>query len=332
LVNLKQGSADNREIMIRQWLENDLGYKEYSLKPASADASFRRYFRVYDTVNDCTKIIMDAPPNKEDSRPFIRLAQSFSHLGLNVPQVFAQNFEYGFFLLSDLGCKDYLSSLDSTNANALYYDAIQALVSLQFSCNIDLPSYDSALLHQEMNLFIDWYLAKHCQRILTDSEQQLLERVFNRLVDSALAQPQVCVHRDYHSRNLMLCNDVNPGILDFQDAVHGPITYDLVSLLRDCYIAWPDVEVDRWREYYLQMAVDKGLLKSISSAQFEQWFDLMGMQRHLKAIGIFARLNYRDGKSGYLKDIPRTMQYVLSVSQKYAEFNEFNQFINELIQ
>lgn len=319
-----------REQKIIQWLENDLGYKRYTLKPASADASFRRYFRLYDKINTDSKIVMDAPPDKEDSHPFIKIAQSFYALGLNVPKVYAQNFESGFFLLSDLGSIDYLQALDKDNATRLYQDAIQALITLQCNNTLSLPLYDTALLQQEMNLFVDWYLVKHRQIQLTTAEQQMLNDSFALLTASALSQPQVCVHRDYHSRNLMLTADNNPGVLDFQDAVIGPISYDLVSLLRDCYVAWPEEQVSAWCRYYYQLTIKKALLKEVSYSQFERWFDLMGLQRHLKATGIFARLNYRDGKSGYLKDIPRTLAYVAAVSGKYPELKAFNQFVVKL--
>ncbi len=320
-----------REQQIIQWLENDLGYKSYTLAPASADASFRRYFRLQDKINADSKIIMDAPPDKEDSHPFIKIAQSFHALGLNVPEVYAQNFELGFFLLSDLGCIDYLQSLNGKNATQLYQDAIEALITLQCKNTLSLPPYDAPLLHQEMNLFVDWYLAKHRQIVLDTSEQQMIDSVFTVLAESALSQPQVCVHRDYHCRNLMRTDKNNPGVLDFQDAVIGPVSYDLVSLLRDCYVDWPADKVSAWSRYYFERAVDKGVLKEVGFPRFERWFDLMGLQRHLKAIGIFARLNYRDGKAGYLKDIPRTLAYVAAVSEKYSEFKAFNLFVRRLL-
>ena len=316
-----------REQQIIRWIEDDLGYKNYSLKPASADASFRRYFRLEDNVNGDTKIIMDAPPEKEDSRPFIHLAQAFNDIGLNTPKVYAQNFEAGFFLLSDLGSIDYLRDINNQNVNQLYQDAMHALIILQHKNKAVLPTYNAELLRQEMNLFIDWFLTKHKQVNISKMQQKIFDDLFALLVDSALAQPNVCVHRDYHSRNLMVTADNNPGVLDFQDAVMGPVTYDLVSLLRDCYVTWPDDKVACWTEYYFNQASQQGILKNIDYPQFVRWFDLMGLQRHLKAIGIFSRLNYRDGKSGYLNDIPRTLSYVLMVSKKYPELNAFHQVI-----
>jgi len=329
--DLRMTSLDTRQQLIIHWIENDLGYTNYSLEPASADASFRRYFRLEDKINGDSKIIMDSPPEKEDSHPFIRIAGSLDEIGLNVPKIYAQNFEQGFFLLSDLGSIDYLSEINDSNADKLYQDAIQTLLRLQSNNGLLLPAYDAALLNQEMKLFIDWYLIKHIQLELSESQTNMLEMAFALLVKSALAQPQVPVHRDYHSRNLMVMPAMNPGVLDFQDAVEGPITYDLVSLLRDCYVAWPAEKVAQWLKHYHALATDKGLLQQINYQQFEVWFDLMGLQRHLKAIGIFSRLNYRDGKAGYLKDIPRTVAYVASVSEKYPELQEFNQFINGIV-
>ncbi len=321
---------DARQQQIIQWIENDLGYQDYSLQPASADASFRRYFRLKDNINTDSKILMDAPPEKEDSHPFIRIAQSFYQLGLNVPEVYAQNFEQGFFLLSDLGSTDYLTQLDDSNADLLYKDAMQALIVMQSGQHCRLPTYDEALLQQEMQLFTDWFLLKHKQVTLSIYQQKLIKNTFAFLTASALSQPRVCVHRDYHSRNLMVTRERNPGVLDFQDAVMGPVTYDLVSLLRDCYIAWPAEKVEQWLKYFHALALDKGVLSPIDYAQFEVWFDLMGMQRHLKAIGIFSRLNYRDGKPGYLNDIPLTLSYVVMVCEKYPELKKFGQFIQGL--
>lgn len=318
---------DTRQQQIVQWIENDLGYKNYSLETASADASFRRYFRVKDKDSGDSKIIMDAPPEKEDSHPFIRIACSLEKIGLNVPKVYAQNFEQGFFLLSDLGSIDYLTEINDSNVDQLYQDAMHALVMLQAENDLSLPAYNADLLNQEMHLFIDWFLIKHKQLELSVVQKEMLEDAFSFLLKSALAQPQVSVHRDYHSRNLMVTPEKNPGVLDFQDAVMGPITYDLVSLLRDCYVMWPGNKIEQWLSYYHELATRKGLLQQITSQQFEIWFDLMGIQRHLKAIGIFSRLNYRDGKAAYLNDIPRTLSYVTMVSEKYPELANFNQFI-----
>ena len=321
---------DTRRQQIVQWIEKDLGYNNYALEIASADASFRRYFRLEDKVNGDTKIIMDAPPEKEDSHPFIKIANSLEQLGLNVPKVYAQNFEQGFFLLSDLGSTDYLTKINDSNADQLYQDAMQALLTLQSKNKIVLPAYNLELLSQEMHLFIDWFLLRHKQLELSTSDIKMLEGAFDFLAQTALAQPQVSVHRDYHSRNLMVTAEQNPGVLDFQDAVIGPVTYDLVSLLRDCYVTWPADKVEKWLKHYHQIATNKGILQQVTYQQLEVWFDLMGLQRHLKAVGIFSRLNYRDGKVNYLNDIPRTMKYVTSVSEKYTDLKEFNAFVNKL--
>ncbi len=322
---------DARQQQIIQWIENDLGYQDYSMQPASADASFRRYFRLKDNVNGDSKILMDAPPDKEDSHPFIRIAELLYQRGLNVPQIYAQNFTQGFFLLSDLGSIDYLTQLNHRNADPLYQDAMQALLAMQTGPHDSLPTYDEALLQQEMNLFTDWFLVKHKQINLSKQQQQLIQQTFTFLTDSALVQPRVYVHRDYHSRNLMVTEEANPGILDFQDAVTGPVTYDLVSLLRDCYVAWPVEKVEQWIRYFHSLALQKGVLQSVDYHQFKRWFDLMGVQRHLKAIGIFSRLNYRDGKPDYLNDIPRTLSYVAMVSNQYPELKQFGQFLHDFV-
>lgn len=326
----KNATDDIRKQQIIQWIESELGYNDYVLEPASADASFRRYFRLTDKVNGDSKIIMDAPPEKEDSHPFVQIAQSLDTVGLNVPKVYAQNFKQGFFLLSDLGCVDYLRDINDDNASTLYADAMQALITIQCKHKVVLPVYNDILLQQEIGLFTEWFIARHKKIILSSEQQKMLDDVFTLLVDSALSQPQVCVHRDYHSRNLMVTEQGNPGILDFQDAVQGPISYDLVSMLRDCYVMWPTDKVAQWTLQYFELAKKNNLLPNVEFAQFERWFDLMGIQRHLKAIGIFSRLNYRDGKSAYLNDIPRTLSYITMVSDKYPELKAFNRFANTL--
>ena len=307
-----------REELLNKWLGEVLEDNDFVIQPASSDASFRRYFRV--TQHGDSYIVMDAPPDHEDVRPFIKVDQHFSQAGMNVPTIFAQNIEHGFLLLGDLGSTDYLSALNEESANALYQDAIAALLTLQKNCvNAEaFPPYNSELLQREMMLFVEWFLQKHLALDLTDEQQQIIRHGFAVLEESALQQPQVVVHRDYHSRNLMVCEQQNPGVLDFQDAVVGPVSYDLVSLLKDCYISWPEERVYGWLRHYFEMAYQRGLLQC-DERQFIEWFDLMGMQRHLKAIGIFARLNYRDGKPGYLKDIPRTLNYVMQVAQKYPQ-------------
>ncbi|MGM0593862.1 MAG: aminoglycoside phosphotransferase family protein [Pseudomonadota bacterium] len=311
---------------LQRWLSRDLGLPAHSLEPASADASFRRYFRI--GFDGESRIVMDAPPELEDSRPFVRIARQLHAIGLHVPQVLAEDLGQGFLLLTDLGSQQYLDALDGDSVARLYGDAMAALATLQARGPgaEQLPPYDEALLRREMALFRDWYLLRHLGLTLSPEQERVLAQTFDLLVVNALEQPPVCVHRDYHSRNLMVCED-NPGILDFQDAVYGPLTYDLVSLLRDCYIAWPREQVEEWALAFHDLAVEEGILGERRQGRFLRWFDLMGVQRHLKASGIFARLNHRDGKPGYLGDIPRTLGYVAEVSGRYPELQPFSHFL-----
>jgi aminoglycoside/choline kinase family phosphotransferase len=329
--------TDARLEQLAQWLQSLFGAPDFVLEPASADASFRRYFRV--TRAGRTLIAMDAPPDKEDMRPYIRIASILVDVGVNAPRVLEQNLEQGFLLNSDLGARTYLAELDrGADAHALYADAIAALVRIQSGGRkfaAQLPAYDDALLRREMALFPEWFCGRHLGLDLTAADAAGLSAVFDALTAEALAQPRVFVHRDYHSRNLMLTDGAregrNPGILDFQDAVHGPITYDLVSLLRDCYIAWPQERVHTWAREFRQAASSEGLDVATDERQFLRWFDFMGVQRHLKAIGIFARLWHRDGKPGYLNDIPRTLSYVRKVSADYPELRFLQQLIESKV-
>lgn len=322
---------DTRLDLLRQWL-NNLGIFQYQIEPASADASFRRYFRV--TTEDESRIVMDAPPDKESCHPFIDIAESFAALGLNVPRILARDLEQGFLMLTDLGSTQYLSVLNAETVDRLYGDALGALAILQ-ACGpgtVELPPYDEPLLLREMELFREWFLQKHLGLALATEQHKVLDETFSFLAQSALEQPRVAVHRDYHSRNLMFTPTHNPGVLDFQDAVLGPVTYDLVSLLRDCYIRWPREQVEEWVRGYHELALQSGILREENEAQFLRWFDLMGAQRHLKAIGIFARLNHRDHKSGYLQDIPRTLSYLREVAAGYLELHDFASQILDKIQ
>ena len=315
---------------LNHWLRRDLGLPGYDIAPASSDASFRRYFRV--TFAGESRIVMDAPPDKEDTRPFVSIARRLHEIGLHVPEILAEDEKQGFLLLSDLGSRQYLPELNAGSVERLYGDAMGALITLQV-CGPregELPPYDHALLMREMELFREWYLGRHMNVTLMDSEQRMLNETFELLAQSALEQPRAAVHRDYHSRNLMIC-DHNPGILDFQDAVIGPVTYDLVSLLRDCYIAWPREQVESWVLGFHDLALDSGIIPHRNEEQFMRWFDWMGVQRHLKATGIFARLNHRDGKPGYLKDIPRTLGYVRSVARDYPELRRFADFLEDRV-
>lgn len=322
---------DNRTQQITQWLANELKLPPFRLESASEDASFRRYFRMTPDEGDAKSlIIMDAPPEKEPLEPFSTIAEQLFRIGLNVPEILARNVEAGFLLLGDLGSTSYLDQLNSETVGRLYGDALSALVVLQTCGPEALPPYDRALLLSEMALFRDWFIGKHLALELSAAENRQLDTLFEALADSALEQPQVPVHRDYHSRNLMV-DSHNPGIIDFQDAVVGPVTYDLVSLLRDCYIAWPEEHVHAWVEGYHDIALDHGILRQPNARQFKRWFDWMGVQRHLKAIGIFARLYHRDGKPGYLKDIPRTLNYLIEVSVNYPELQPFHTLLIDKI-
>ena len=317
-----------RLAQLEHWLKHGLGLPAYEIAPASADASFRRYFRL--SFGGETRIVMDAPPEHEDCRPFVRIARLLHGIGLHVPLIHAEDLAQGFLLLEDLGDTAYLSVLDEGSVDRLYGDAMTALARLQAAWpeSEALPPYDAALLQREMALFPDWYLHTHLDLQLGESEQRVLHKAFALLTEQALAQPRVAVHRDYHSRNLMV-HTRNPGIIDFQDAVLGPVTYDLVSLLRDCYVRWPRERVTAWAMAYHDMAVEQGILRERQEERFLQWFDWMGVQRHLKASGIFARLNHRDGKPGYLKDIPRTLGYITEVAGEYRELADLAALIQD---
>lgn len=320
---------DKRLTSLQRWLERELGFSAFELTPASVDASFRRYFRV--TQPAATWIVMDAPPEQEDVAPFVRVAGLLAEVGVNVPAVLAENAAHGFLLLSDLGSRTYLQAIAAgEDAGALYADALGALARMQAmdsAAAATLPPYDAALLGREMALFRDWLCGRHLGLAFDRRQAAALERTFAFLADNALSQPKVFVHRDYHSRNLMRTPANNPGILDFQDAVHGPVTYDLVSLLRDCYIAWPAERVRDWALGYREQAARAGIAVGHGEKEFLRWLDLMGVQRHLKAAGIFARLCHRDGKPGYLADVPRTLGYVAGAAGDHPEL----EFLGDLV-
>jgi len=312
---------------MKTWLDS-LGYRDYTLTPASADASFRSYHRLQ--LNEQSFIVMDAPPQQEPCDQFIRVAQKLRSVDLSAPEIFEQNLQLGFLLLSDFGSSDYLSVLNRDSEAVLYADALAALLQMQsrIDCD-DLPPYGEVMLNHEMDLFHDWFLQKLLGIELTALQFERWLTIKQSLVASAREQPQVFVHRDYHSRNLMKIDLRNPGILDFQDAVQGPITYDLVSLLRDCYIDWPLFRVEQLLHDYFDLAVENELTH-VKYEQFLRWFNLMGIQRHLKAIGIFSRLNIRDGKSAYLQDIPRTLEYIIGVSAEETSMSELYTLLTEL--
>ena len=308
---------DPRRAALERWLEIPLQGARFSLSPASEDASFRRYFRA--TLDDGRSFVaMDAPPGKEDCRPFVHVARLLAEAGVHAPRIHAQDLEQGFLLLSDLGSTTYLQALTPQNARTLFDAATDALVLWQRATRPgELPPYDEALLRREMGLFPEWYLERHLARRLSGEDKAALEKVCAALVRSALAQPQVYVHRDFMPRNLMVC-DPNPGVLDFQDAVIGPITYDAVSLFRDAFLSWDEEFVLDGAARYWEKAKKAGLPVDADFGEFWRAFEWMGLQRHLKVLGIFARINYRDGKPKYLADTPRFVAYARAVAKRYA--------------
>lgn len=294
---------------------------------ASADASFRSYWRLRDGAHSW--IVMDAPTAHEDCAPFIDIAGRLLSAGLQAPQVLAQDLQQGFLLLTDLGTRTYLPELHATSVDALYGDALRALQRMQLVRSADLPVYDEARLTTELELFPVWFLQRHLGWGEDCPGWDRIELVFMRLLAAAQEQPKCFVHRDFHSRNLMILEQDNPGILDFQDALVGPLTYDLVSLLKDCYVRWPDAQVYTWAEQYRQQLGATGVSVP-EPTRWRRWFDWMGVQRHLKVLGIFARLNYRDGKSAYLADLPRVLSYVLDTCSRYGELAGFGEWLERL--
>lgn len=318
---------------LSRWVEGQasaLGLRLQSteLEPVSGDASFRRYFRARGMAQSW--IAVDAPPEHEDSSPFVRIATAWARQGIRVPQLLAVDLQQGFMLQQDFGDRQLLAELRPQAAHALYAVALDELVRIQQSDPQPLPPYDEALLRREMGLFDEWFVARLLGLTLSAGERALLAEVEAELVASALAQRQVSVHRDYHSRNLMLLNDGSLGVIDFQDAVVGALTYDLVSLLRDSYVRWPDEQVAQWVEAHRQRVLALGW-ELPAEAEFLRQFDLMGMQRQLKVLGIFARLWLRDGKAGYLADIPRTLGYLYRAAGRYPQFEPLQQFLTERV-
>jgi aminoglycoside/choline kinase family phosphotransferase len=311
---------DDRFTEMMAWLAQFSEYSTANPVPASADASFRRYFRI---PGSPSRIVMDAPPPQEDCRPFVKIAGFLETMGLNSPRVLEADIERGFLLLSDLGSTLYLDKLtaEPQKADALYADAIAALQILQregMSHISALPPYDEELLRFELSLFHDWLCRKHLHIEFSDNDAAEWQRCCDLLVENALGQETVFVHRDYHSRNLMLASENNPGIIDFQDAVAGPLAYDLVSLLKDCYVKWPAEKIEQWALSFLS-ASTAAQKSALTRDCFLRQFDLLGVQRHLKAAGIFARLLQRDGKPGYMKDVPRTLSYIIDIAPRYGE-------------
>jgi aminoglycoside/choline kinase family phosphotransferase len=367
-----------RQQLLSDWLQQLFPGVSFTLAPASADASFRRYFRVTfekpqivdEYVNRSeqlemqgapqqapihtglageerastqhsrssaqqvgTLIVMDAPPEHEDCKPFLHVGKLFEAAGTHVPHVYAENLAQGFLLLSDLDSTTYLQALNKDNARQLYGAATDALIKIQLASKAtELPPYDEALLRRELNLFPEWYVAKHLGVTLNEKQQAKLEEVFKRILANNLAQPKVYVHRDYHSRNLMHVAENNPGILDFQDAVYGPITYDLASLFKDAYIKWEEEEVMDWLILYWEKARKAGLPVREDFGEFYRDYEMMGVQRHIKVLGIFARLYHRDGKDGYLKDMPLVMDYLRAACARYIDLKPLLNLLDELAQ
>ena len=320
---------DARLDALRRWLAAQFKDTTFTLVPASEDASFRRYFRAR-LADGRSYVAMDAPPGKEDCRPFVHVAKLLREAGVNAPEVHAQDLRQGFLLLSDLGTRTYLEALDEHNAGELMRDATDTLLRWQLATRATaLPPYDEALLRREMALFTEWYLGRHLEMQLSQAQLGDLETIFGRLAASALAQPAVYVHRDYMPRNLMVC-EPNPGVLDFQDAVIGPIAYDIVSLLRDAFISWDEKLVLDWCIRYWEAARRAGLPVDADFAAFFRSFEWMGLQRHLKVLGIFARLTYRDGKSRYLADTPRFVGYAQAVARRYPALAPLARLFDEL--
>ena len=360
-------SHDTRLKQLSHWIQQD--WPKARIEVASADASFRRYFRVHHDGK--TAIAMDAPPEHEDCAPFVDITRRLRKVGVHAPEIFRQNLEQGFLLMEDLGNTPYLDKLTEQSADTLYGDALRALIKIQQADTTDLPDYDDELLLNEMKLMPEWFLQTHLGITPSAEQQKIIQRTFTVISTAVQQQPQVFVHRDYHSRNLMVkkgqpghrrdnvgettttrradeirkkvggCTsdshstaenrvlDANPGVIDYQDAVFGPITYDLVSLLRDCYIQWPNERIAKWALGHKKEAEAAGLMDPVPDATFIQWFDYMGLQRHIKVLGIFARLNHRDGKTSYLNDLPLTLHYVMEVGKKYPLTRPLIELFNE---
>lgn len=308
---------------IKTWLETT-AYKNYKIEIASADASFRKYYRLLST--DKTFILMDSSLEKGSLAPFIDVTSRLLAVDVNAPKILEKNLEEGFLIIEDFGNTLYLNVLDASNYKTLYSKAIDEIIKMQDADVTNLPLYDKTFLHFEMDLMREWYLEKNLKVTLSEAQKKVIEEALDAISDVVLCQPQnAFVHRDYHSRNIMLTSDGELGIIDYQDAMNGAITYDLVSLLKDCYIAYERQEIEKLAlEFRDKKSVDA------SDAEFLKWFDFMGMQRHIKVLGIFSRLFLRDGKDGYLKDIPLTLKYTIDAANRYEETKELAKLLKEV--
>jgi hypothetical protein len=323
--------VDVRIALIRDWLSGELGWpRDMRLEPASADASFRRYFRIW-RASGSTAVVMDAPPDKEDTAPYLHISRLLAGCGVHVPAVEAADTKRGFLLLEDLGRTHMLARLGAGGEpDLLYGEALATLALIQTrgaAAVSELRPYDAQALDREMQLLPTWFCARHLRLTLGPEDTGLLAETFDFLIRELLTQPVVFVHRDYHSRNLMITAERSPGVIDFQDALAGPIGYDLVSLLKDCYISWPRARVSAWLEGYRGRLQAAGSGAGANGGEFLRWFDLAGLQRHLKVLGIFARLWYRDGKRDYLADLPLTLEYVRDTAARYSELRRFSEWL-----
>ena len=314
-------TTDGRLVGMRQWVQTQFPCDENDIVPLAGDASFRRYFRV--TNGSESRILVDSPSTHEKTDAFVGIAQAFAAQGIQVPNIIAADLEQGYMLLSDLGDGLFSAHLNSSSVDGLYLSSIDTLLKIQQTPRnaYAFPAYDESLLQAECLLFSEWYLGQYLKLSLSAREASMLQSTYARLIEFALAQPMTVVHRDYHSRNLLLLESGEVGVLDFQDAVIGPITYDLASLLKDCYVAWPHSNVVNWAQRYFEKGRQVGVIQDITMAQFLHWFDLMAVQRHLKCIGIFARLSLRDKKTDYLNHIPRILDYILATCTRHPQLN-----------
>lgn len=321
-------STTDRAAARLAWARTALGDHSLTLEPASSDASFRSYWRTHH--NGQSWIVMDSPPAQEDPRPWLKIGRQLAAAGLHVPTVHAQDLEQGFLLIEDLGTRLYLRELNQHNADALYGDAMDALLRMQTRMDYrELPPFDQRVLATGLDVMPEWFLGRHLGHAIESDEQDVLKAAFDLIIRNAQEQPHCFVHRDYHSRNLLVVERDNPGVIDFQGALAGPVTYDLASLLRDAYITWPRERVEGWVESYRQRLRDADMIPAeIDRERFLRWFDLTGLHRHVRVLGQFYRLWYRDGKAGYLADVPRVYQYVVSVARGYPELTDFAALID----
>lgn len=316
---------NNRREQMQNWIAKKFGHNHFTIEALDNDASFRRYYRVF--TNGDTFIASNMPPDKENPLAFNDITAILRHHRVRVPLIHASDIPAGLFLLEDFGDTTYLKALSADNADSLYCLAIDELLKIQKIDADTLPPYDRTLLIEEMQLFTDWYCKIHLGKKLSTSDEKIIAQSYDYLAENALEQPQVFVHRDYHSRNLMLCDEHHSvGVLDYQDAVSGPITYDLVSLLKDCYIEWQQPQRLKWLRYFLA-----NTSRQLDEERFIRWFDLMCIQRHLKTTGIFARLNHRDHKPAYLASIPRNLRYIKQAIEPYSELAEMGKLIERLV-